>query len=47
MFFPNVLYVSGLIEYASILLNIGTYDVLISAGGDYMYPVALSCELLT
>ena len=37
---------SDMIEYASILLKIGPDDVLISEGGDYMYPISLSCELL-
>ena len=36
-----------LIEYAYILLKIGPDVVLISVGGDDMYPVALSCEFLT
>ena len=43
-FIPSGLYVSDLIEYASIFLNIGPDDVLISAGGDAMYPVEFSCE---
>ena len=35
-----------LIEYSSIFLEIGSEDVLISAGGDDMYPVSFSCQLL-
>ena len=46
-FFTNCLYVSDLIEHASIFLEIGSNDVLISAGGDDMYPIGFSCELLT
>ena len=45
-FVPNGLYVSDLIEYASILLKIGPDDVLIYACGDEIYPIALSCEFL-
>ena len=41
------MYVSDLIEYASIFLKIGPEDVFISAGGDDMYPFELSCELMT
>ena len=40
------MYVSGLIEYASIFLNIGPDDVPIYASGDYMYPISFPCELL-
>ena len=46
-FVPNGLYVSDLIEYASILLIIGMDDVPIYAGGDDMYPVEFTCEFLT
>ena len=46
-FVTNVLDVSDLIEYESILLKIFSYNVLIYAVCDYMYPVALSSELLT
>ena len=46
-FVPNGLYVSDFIEYAYILLDIGSDAVLISAGGADMYPVAFSCEFLT
>ena len=45
-FVPNGLDVSDLIEYASIILNIGSDNVLIFAGCDDMYPVAFYCELL-
>ena len=41
------MYVSDLVEYTYIFLKIGPDDVIISAGCDYMYPVAFSCELLT
>ena len=41
------MYVSDFIEYVSIFLKIGTDDVLISAGGDDIYPVGFSCEVLT
>ena len=46
-FVPNVLYVSDLIEYASILLKIGSDGVLIYVGSDDMCPAAFYCELLT
>ena len=46
-FVTNFMYVSDLIEYASIFLNIGSENVLISAGCDDIYLVAFSCQLLT
>ena len=39
----NGLYVSDLVEYASIFLKIGSDDVLISAIGYDMYPVEFTC----
>ena len=42
IFFPNGLYVSDLIEYVYILLNIGYDNFIISAGCDEMHPVEFS-----
>ena len=46
LFVPNGMYVSDLIEFASIFLKIGPADVLISAGGYDITHVALSFEFL-
>ena len=45
-FFPNLLDVYDLIEYASIILNIGSENVLIPEGCDDMNLVIFSCKLL-
>ena len=44
---PNDLYVSDLIEYAYVLLDISSDDVLISASVVDIYPVTFTCKLLT